>query len=233
MWSRRPSLSRLRARAARNPRIVRERRNAGNAVQALAVERERKVSRQKDSYGGSEEKEREKSRRWREGGDEHIGKAKNSLATRGIMRNPVNAPVSGHHSTASLTLGSIGMQWFSRSWSHPAKSIRSNVSSIETCDEIERHCSTGAGVNETRWLPSKIHRVADVDQFLSNAICIQLARTDSGVNPAPSSCLTTTARYYWFSDSSFRASGTIPCSFLVDKNFEAINNSCRNWKFLD
>lgn len=29
---------------------------------------------------------------------------------RGIMRNPVNAPVSGHHSTASLTLGSIGMQ---------------------------------------------------------------------------------------------------------------------------
>lgn len=89
---------------------MRERRNAGNAVQALAVERERKVSRQKDSYGGSEEKEREKSRRWREGGDEHIGKAKNSLATRGIMRNPVNAPVSGHHSTASLTLGSIGMQ---------------------------------------------------------------------------------------------------------------------------
>lgn len=223
MWSRRPSLSRLsRERAARNSRIVRERRNAGNAVQVLARKREGTLC-QKAIHTDRRRAKRKKEKNRREGGeegrgrDEHIGKAKNSLATRGIMRNPVNAPVSGHHSTASLTLGSIGMQWFSRSWSHAAKSIRSNVSSIETGNEIERHCSTGAGVNETRWLPSKIHRVADVDQFLSDAICIQLARTNSGVNPAPT-CLTTTARYYWFSDSSFRAVERSLLSSLIDEN---------------
>lgn len=79
-------------------------------------EGERKLAPKGDSYGSTkrEEKEGEKSKRRRReegrGRDEHIGKAKNSLATRCIMRNPVNAPVSGHHSTASLTLGSIGMQ---------------------------------------------------------------------------------------------------------------------------
>lgn len=54
-------------------------------------------------------RKKEKDRR-REGTIHNTATAKNSLATRGIMRNPVNAPVSGHHSTASLTLGSIGMQ---------------------------------------------------------------------------------------------------------------------------
>jgi len=48
--------------------------------------------------------------------------------------------------------------------------------------ETDGHCSTGAGVNETRWLASEIHRATDVDQFLSRPICIQLAHTDSGVN---------------------------------------------------
>lgn len=57
-----------------------------------------------------EEKERERERR--EGkymdGQARLKTCRQLL--RGIMRNPVNAPVSGHHSTASLTLGSIGMQ---------------------------------------------------------------------------------------------------------------------------
>ena len=86
----------------------------------------------------------------------------------------VNAPVSGHHSTASLTLGSIGMQGFSALRQDLIKNQILQPPSFES----DRHCSMGAGVNETRWLAQKILREADVDQFLSSLICIQLWRTN-------------------------------------------------------
>lgn len=76
----------------------------------------RRGGRLSDEEGESRREEeggRERERRRRREGEYMDGQARLKTCRqllRGIMRNPVNAPVSGHHSTASLTLGSIGMQ---------------------------------------------------------------------------------------------------------------------------
>lgn len=72
----------------------------------------RRGGRLSDEEGASRKEEEGETEKEREGeymdGQARLKTCRQLL--RGIMRNPVNAPVSGHHSTASLTLGSIGMQ---------------------------------------------------------------------------------------------------------------------------